>query len=249
MASSPTYHHTTSPTQKTLLMAKYIIQIPEPCSEDWNQMTPLEKGRFCAVCEKEIYDFSTYTKQELVQHIQREGKVCGRIPTAYLDVDLISRSGKNGLSFNGIIAAAVNLLVLTTATTVQGQEKNKKCEILEVVKSYDTKEYSKKEDDKMQSTRVLKGQVVDEDGIGLPGAGVFISGTTHSVGADFEGNFVLSIPDEYKKIELVIQFIGMKEKRIKVKEWNQPIKIVLQEDDNVLGEVVVTQKKKKWLFF
>lgn len=230
-------------------MAKYIIQIPKPCSEDWNQMTPLEKGRFCVSCEKEIYDFSTYTKQELVQHIQREGKVCGRIPAKYLDIELSGEAEHRGISLRGLVAAAVNLLVLTTATTVQGQEKNKKCEILEVVKFDDTKEYSKKEDDKMQSTRVLKGQVVDEDGIGLPGAGVFISGTTHSVGADFEGNFMLSIPDEYKKVELVIQFIGMKEKRIKVKEWNKPVKIVLEEDDNFLGEVMVTKKKKKWLFF
>lgn len=33
-----------------------FFQIPEPCSEDWNEMTPTEKGAFCNKCSKEVLD-------------------------------------------------------------------------------------------------------------------------------------------------------------------------------------------------
>ena len=48
---------------------KYKISIPEPCHEDWNRMTPNEKGRFCDSCEKTIIDFSNYSKTELAKRI------------------------------------------------------------------------------------------------------------------------------------------------------------------------------------
>ena len=32
--------------------------IPEPCHEDWDAMTPEEKGRFCKVCEKSVVDLT-----------------------------------------------------------------------------------------------------------------------------------------------------------------------------------------------
>ncbi|MDR0227451.1 MAG: carboxypeptidase-like regulatory domain-containing protein, partial [Flavobacteriaceae bacterium] len=63
----------------------YRLEIPEPCGEDWNLMTPQEKGRHCAVCDKVVVDFSKATKREIIAHIKKEGKICGRIPRAFLD--------------------------------------------------------------------------------------------------------------------------------------------------------------------
>jgi hypothetical protein len=37
---------------------KFQLQIPEPCHEDWNKMTPVHKGRFCDSCEKAVVDFT-----------------------------------------------------------------------------------------------------------------------------------------------------------------------------------------------
>jgi len=38
---------------------RFTISIPEPCTENWNEMTPTERGKFCAHCQKDVIDFSS----------------------------------------------------------------------------------------------------------------------------------------------------------------------------------------------
>ncbi|HEY4800529.1 MAG TPA: T9SS type A sorting domain-containing protein [Bacteroidia bacterium] len=60
----------------------FTISIPEPCHEDWNKMTPDEKGAFCKVCCKSVYDFTKKTAEEIgniiSEQISKGKKVCGR---------------------------------------------------------------------------------------------------------------------------------------------------------------------------
>ncbi len=60
--------------------SKYKITIPEPCHEDWAQMTPEQQGRFCGVCSKTVVDFSNKSDQEVDAIIEEKKgeKVCGR---------------------------------------------------------------------------------------------------------------------------------------------------------------------------
>lgn len=44
-------------------MKKFGIETP--CSEDWNGMTPSEKGAFCQKCAKHVHDFSTKSVHEI----------------------------------------------------------------------------------------------------------------------------------------------------------------------------------------
>jgi hypothetical protein len=56
------------------------INIPKPCHEDWNAMTPTSRGAFCSACAKDVVDFTTMTDDE-VQHylLNKAGeKVCGK---------------------------------------------------------------------------------------------------------------------------------------------------------------------------
>lgn len=230
-------------------MTHYTLQIPKPCSEDWNQMTRVEQGRFCAVCKKEVYDFSSYTKRELVQHLKREGKICGRVPARFIDSELKDSIAFSGLKVKGMVVTAINLLVLTATTTADGQEKI----TTEQTEKQTTKGLeTENRDHQLDSIakRILKGQVCDEDGIPLPGAGVIIEGTNCGVGTDYEGNFQLEIPNEFIKNKILFQFIGMETQRIKIRNFEKPLQIILKEDtENMMGEFVVIHKKKKWLFF
>jgi hypothetical protein len=36
------------------------------CSENWDKMSPTEKGKFCEVCTKEVIDFTTLSKNEII---------------------------------------------------------------------------------------------------------------------------------------------------------------------------------------
>lgn len=57
------------------------INIPEPCSEDWNKMTPNEKGAFCQKCALDVYDFTNKSADEIreVLRVNLASPVCMRI--------------------------------------------------------------------------------------------------------------------------------------------------------------------------
>lgn len=58
---------------------KKKFKIPEPCPEKWSSMAPTEKGRYCKVCQKEIFDFTQKNGKEIYEDvINTEGTVCGR---------------------------------------------------------------------------------------------------------------------------------------------------------------------------
>lgn len=57
-----------------------MITIPKPCHENWNEMSPKEKGRLCDKCCKVVIDFTKKTASQIVEILQAkpEQKVCGR---------------------------------------------------------------------------------------------------------------------------------------------------------------------------
>lgn len=63
------------------------ISIPKPCHEDWQQMTPQEQGRHCAVCAKTVVDFTNMTDDEVKNYFitRKDEKLCGRFRNEQLD--------------------------------------------------------------------------------------------------------------------------------------------------------------------
>jgi TonB-dependent SusC/RagA subfamily outer membrane receptor len=52
-------------------MEKYLLHINEPCSKSWDEMTPSDKGRFCASCQKTVLDFTTATDNEIIAQLEK----------------------------------------------------------------------------------------------------------------------------------------------------------------------------------
>jgi len=65
---------------------KYI-QIQTPCSEDWNTMTPNEKGSFCQSCSKNVLDLTKMSNTEIHSVIlqNQHQSICTRIQNTQLD--------------------------------------------------------------------------------------------------------------------------------------------------------------------
>ena len=68
---------------------KFQLQIPEPCHEDWNKMTPGDKGRFCDSCQKTVHDFTGMSDAQLIAFFKKPstGSVCGRFYNDQLERD------------------------------------------------------------------------------------------------------------------------------------------------------------------
>ena len=85
-----------------------------------------------------------------------------------------------------------------------------------------------------QSTKVT-GHVVDENGEPVIGASVVVKGTTIGTVTDFDGNFVLEVPEEHKHLE--ISYVGMESMQVNV---SPQVHVTLKDDSQALDEVVVT---------
>jgi hypothetical protein len=62
----------------------FRITIPKPCHENWEEMTPEEKGRHCAVCDKVVRDFTQNTPEEVAAELLQSTGLCGRFRTEHL---------------------------------------------------------------------------------------------------------------------------------------------------------------------
>ena len=99
----------------------------------------------------------------------------------------------------------------------------------------------------VNSTRVenreVRGKVVDEKKLPIPGVSVRLGGTSMGTATDVDGKFKLLVPAD--TATLVVSFIGMKTEvvkvpRLKAGEEQKELTIVLREEDVKLEDVVVT---------
>jgi len=58
---------------------KSEIHIASPCSADWNKMAGDARGRHCAECNLDVYNFSEMSDADILRIIaEREGRLCAR---------------------------------------------------------------------------------------------------------------------------------------------------------------------------
>lgn len=57
-----------------------IIQIPDPCKEDFSKMSRADNGFHCESCKKQVVDFTSKSDEEITTFIrENQGKkTCGR---------------------------------------------------------------------------------------------------------------------------------------------------------------------------
>ncbi|RYJ50687.1 SusC/RagA family TonB-linked outer membrane protein [Flavobacterium petrolei] len=88
---------------------------------------------------------------------------------------------------------------------------------------------------------IVRGKVIDEKGNPLPGATVMVKGSKIAVLTDFDGNFVIDMPQNATK--LIVSYVGME--TLEVTTGNTPLTIVLNEVGQKLNEVVITTGYEK----
>ncbi|WP_185967803.1 SusC/RagA family TonB-linked outer membrane protein [Formosa sediminum] len=85
----------------------------------------------------------------------------------------------------------------------------------------------------------IKGVVISENGMPLPGASVVEKGTLNGVMTDFDGNYEITLSNRDENTTLSFSFVGYVGQEILVGD-NNVIDITLKESMNELDEVVVT---------
>lgn len=99
------------------------IEVATPCPADWEQMLGDDSVRFCGQCEKNVYNFSTMTAQQIADLVEEtEGVFCGRlyrrpdgtVLTADCPVGLAEKAriaakkaARRGLAFAGLLTVSL----------------------------------------------------------------------------------------------------------------------------------------------
>ncbi|WP_289061356.1 TonB-dependent receptor [uncultured Zobellia sp.] len=81
----------------------------------------------------------------------------------------------------------------------------------------------------------ISGTVSDDTGMPLPGANVLVKGTTTGTQTDFDGNYIISAPND---ATLVFSYIGFSTQEVPV-NGESTLNVTLSEDASKLDEVVV----------
>ncbi len=106
-------------------MKNKFLRLDKPCSENWENMTPNEKGRFCDSCSKSVIDFTKMTTEEITQALREsKGSICGRTNQRQLNTPLMDVYEESSFKLPySRIAAGVMIAGSLAAVTPSNAEK------------------------------------------------------------------------------------------------------------------------------
>lgn len=198
------------------------LQIPEPCHENWKNMSATEQGRFCMACKKEVIDFSTMSDREILQHISTAASsVCGRADNAQLNRALIPAPAPRKLWWKywmGIAASFVMLIsksnaqvktpanIITVAPALTGKDTAIDIVVGKMVQA----------PAKNKNLVLIYGNITDNKNSPIPYASVKLKNSDKGVAADSTGNFVLVVNAVVSNLELEISSVGYEPKAVRL---------------------------------
>lgn len=131
--------------KSSLMKNYYSISIPKPCHENWDTMTPKEKGRFCDSCAKTVIDFTKMNTLEIQSfiHKNKQNRICGHFKQTQLDsinLNIPSHVLIQQHSFNKLFLLVLLItmgLSLFSCTNKNGNKQ--KIDSIEIIDSIDNK--------------------------------------------------------------------------------------------------------------
>ncbi|AXG71032.1 TonB-dependent receptor SusC [Kordia sp. SMS9] len=224
-----------------------ILQIPEPCHEDWNKMSATDKGKFCHVCTKEVVDFSADSDETILKYFSKNGNICGRFHETQLNRKIIADRKKR---HHWLSYAASLLLPMTlfSQETKSSEQKNPKTEQV-AAPTYKSLNISSLDRKVTQNVTVqndsitVQGTITDDTGLPLPGANVYQKGTYKGTTTDFDGHYKLTAQ---KGATLVISYIGYETKEVKISVSTIHVQLEVVDALEMLGAVVVATPNERY---
>ncbi len=234
---------------------KTYIQIPTVCEENWNEMTPVEQGRFCKLCSKEVVDFSTMSDSAVLNYLKsNKGNLCGRFYEDQLQRPLQETVVNRKSSWKIIFASIGSLLLLIKSNAQKTILKKEKQQIDRSTKmptmllgeiTVDTNERAAQKNKSVtviQSTQnnLITGNVTDEKNNPIAFASVFIDNTTSSTLTDVNGNFKLRANALNNTDTIKVMAVGYETKELSgLLDDTSHLSIQLKSKVNILPEVAV----------
>ncbi|WP_299892179.1 carboxypeptidase-like regulatory domain-containing protein [uncultured Lacinutrix sp.] len=223
---------------------QFNLNIKTPCSENFSQFSQTPNGGFCSSCEKEVIDFTKMNANEIITYFNTKTNknTCGKFNSHQLKTYRQPQQRKRLNILSGIGLACLSLFSINTsqAQDIKNQAKT-------------TGENSEIKASAFENNITVKGLILDEDGLALPGANILLEGTAIATQTNFDGEF--EFPKKLKKGDIiVISFVGYQSKKITIENEKSVSEIELKIDMTMdscilMGKVAVKEvyksKRKK----
>lgn len=219
------------------------IQIPTPCHEDWNNMLPEEKGRFCNSCAKTVVDFSVMSDQQLLDYLAnfKNQSICGRLHHDQLDRNIteLAKPKKKIFLYWQYIVAFVLMIARPSAGKAQGEIKSTlKGDTTIVEQRIETPVILGMIASRMPKTEkdIRKFRVVNDEQQPVAGASIEIKPSGKFITTDEDGWF--TIPKKIKSVEVVVSSAGYQPKSLNPQQADQDV-VVLEKEIQTIEAVEV----------
>ena len=216
------------------------VNIPEPCHEDWNQMTPNEKGRHCKLCDKTVTDFTTASDEQIIKTLQTETSICGRFQPTQLKRDLILNR-KERHNYLSLVASTLFAFLSLGTNEVEAQGKP------QIVK-VDAADLNKLKG--KTAVSILKHKMISVTVYGasknrLPNAFISLKGSTNKVKTNMAGDAALKcqIGDTLR-----VECYGYETVAVTIKEssiYNITLNPIYYKESSIVGKVSSVNEKKR----
>ncbi len=175
-------------------MQPFQLEIPKPCTQNWDAMTPSQQGRFCNSCAKVVVDFTTMSDEEVLNFFKKkkEEEVCGRMAEDQIERAFIPIKKEKKNSWLWKIAASVMFFF---SVKLNAQKLLGKVSYRPSITLQDRPNPNHVSDDAIKHIKskkiIVKGRVTDKDGIGIPFANINLVGSKTGIAADLQGYFTI----------------------------------------------------------
>ncbi|MEM1218514.1 MAG: carboxypeptidase-like regulatory domain-containing protein [Bacteroidota bacterium] len=209
------------------------------CTEKWADMTPVEQGRHCAVCDRCVVDFSEKSTLEVLHTLTfSKEKICGHFRPDHFSLP----EKKPKKSRHHLTLAALFPILLGGANTLQAQQP-----IVTPTEQHpfgtntpiaDQREAKKAPHQAAKSQ--FKGLVLDETGEPMIFCSVSIEGTKTGTSTDFDGHFTLdldwaNLPDT---IRVGFYYVGYEPVQIELTATSPRYQTISMHSNTMLEEIV-----------
>lgn len=160
----------------------------DSCHENWDQMTPVEQGKYCAVCQKNVNDLTNLTPAQLASflHRHRGQSLCGRVTHQQLqrgyalpnpEIRTFSLGSMRLLLWGTLLPMAIGS---AQAQTISSQDSPSVSSPMPIRSSSGV--FAKTDTftptDPKPNQKTLQGRLLDENGKPIIGAHVSVSAST-----------------------------------------------------------------------
>jgi hypothetical protein len=125
-----------------------MFNIPNPCQEDWNQMTPTQRGAFCQKCQIDVIDFTHQSPNQIKETLLKNSgnHLCGHIRQSQineLNQEYQNWKGQSTQAFQSkFLWACLIVFGLTLFTSCEPNEQEEIHEMGKIELAEDTLRYT-----------------------------------------------------------------------------------------------------------